>query len=304
MKVPVGETFQRQSNSARETEASPFSQLLPQTFHTNESDWQTVTSDQINSEFRHPFELGSSLADCSDTAPSFLNGQNAPANERASQSRFDRGNVSRTPGRTANSVDWLKSGKIQKHLQDFTRTNIRRISSSLDEVSAHWSRASRGFGAHPFTRSFESLHSEAPLPLLPFQTQANCDAPSMLMDFQNATAYSPPRQDEPQGARFSFPLISLPKAARLQHLRRGEGDEDHTYSGSSFATRACSGTVSSVSTFSEIRTPLSARFTSQYGRASYKSSEPGAIRFVPNSNHNGTGTGTGTQDEIQHKCGN
>lgn len=287
MKVPVGEACQKPANSAREAEASPFSQLLPQTIPTNESDWQTVTSDQVNSEFRRQFELGSSLADCSDTAASFFNGQNAPANEVAGH------NISRSPGRTANSVDWLRSGKIQKHLQDFTRTNIRRISSSLDEVSAHWSRASRGFGVHPSTRSFESLHSEAPLPLLPFQTQANSDAPSMLVDFQNATAYSPPRQDEPQGARFSFPLISLPKAARLQHLRRGEGDEDHTYSGSSFATRACSGTMSSVSTLSEIRTPLSARFASQYGRASCKSYEPGAIRFVRNSNLNGTGTVTG-----------
>lgn len=58
--------------------------------------------------------------------------------------------------------------------------------------------------------------------------------------------------------RLPFPLISLPEAAKLQHFRRERGEEDHTDPAGSFAAKARSGTLSTVSSNNNSpRTPLS-----------------------------------------------
>lgn len=59
--------------------------------------------------------------------------------------------------------------------------------------------------------------------------------------------------------RLPFPLISLPEAAMLQHFRRERGEEDHTNTAGSFASRGRSNTMSTAESSILAQTPSPTR---------------------------------------------
>ncbi|KAK3694026.1 hypothetical protein B0T22DRAFT_506163 [Podospora appendiculata] len=88
------------------------------------------------------------------------------------------------------------------------------------------------------------------------------ETPAQRVSFMDGQEKSYAQADESFGpespVQFSFPLISLPEAARLQALRRESGEEDQTFT-SSFRTRKNSSVVSSRAT--QRTTPLTPRAT-------------------------------------------
>lgn len=197
-------------------------------------------------------QLGSSLADVSDATDYTSCGyEGAPiAIQNHVPSRF----VTRGPGPNARSQ---------------LQTAIRRISSSLDGITQGWRLTSQDYEMHNIRGSFDSLASSNSSddfhngthwdssPTVNFhQGEDRKDYQRRISDADNMTS--------PNIPRLPFPLISLPEAAKLQHVRRERGEEDHTEPGSSFVARGFSETISTISASTSPRTPRSVLLPSNY----------------------------------------
>lgn len=167
------------------------------------------------------------------------------------------------------------------------RSALRQVSSSVDDLGQKlaWSnRASKG-------RSFESLHSEISLDSVkPRQSRPkatlNHHAYSVetrgdsTIDSTDQNCLSAQNNCGADIPRLPFPLISLPQAARLQHIRRERGEEDHTDHGSSFMSRVASRTISTISSSTSPRTPLSNSLEAAFGECATKLTPAGGVHYL------------------------
>lgn len=255
---------------------------------TNESDWQTVSTEQAMQR-RFDVQLGSSIADYSATGPDSLSYDvsTAATSHVGDDNGSPRRGIRFTNFRHHNNVTAPRPSQswvypTQKNSPTHLRTNMRRLSSSLDGLSSLWEKATRAFDGHPFSQSLESLHSNNSLQLPSIINSTRTPNYRVL-----APTLSPSETvsdgDSPKTPLFSFPLISLPQAAKIQHIRRDEGEEDHTCTGRSFATRSFSDAASSASSFSDMQMQYSKKYSTQAAKELLDSHEAAGIRFVPNS---------------------
>ncbi|XWW99703.1 hypothetical protein V2A60_007715 [Cordyceps javanica] len=139
---------------------------------------------------------------------------------------------------------------------------MRRVSSSLDGITASRERGNQLFEMEQFNRSFDSLDSTASSEY--FGSGNHWQGFEACKDPQRVLFAGVPPTDGRNGSvgipRLPFPLISLPEAARLQKVRIQRGEEDHTDPAISFVTRAHSETRSTISSTNSPRTPRSVLF--------------------------------------------
>lgn len=221
--------------------------------NAHDSDWETVTSDHLfsrqkMSQFQSHVETGSSVADVSDTISYGYCGTSL------------RPPVSYTTGPGFGSTR-----KPSTHMSTRTRLQaaVRRVSSSLDGITAPRERGAQAFEMKQFNGSFDSLNSTASSEY--FGSGNHWQGFESSRDPQRALFSEVPPVDGANGIvgipRLPFPLISLPEAAKLQKGRIERGEEDHTDPGGSFVTRAHSETRSTISSTNSPRTPRSVLFS-------------------------------------------
>ncbi|KAM3431916.1 hypothetical protein MY4824_006824 [Beauveria thailandica] len=136
---------------------------------------------------------------------------------------------------------------------------MRRVSSSLDGLTASRERDGQAFEMKQFNGSFDSLNSTASSEY--FGSGNHWQGFESSKDPQRVLFAEVPPLDLNNGRvgipRLPFPLISLPEAAKLQKVRIERGEEDHTDPASSFVTKPHSGTRSTISSTNSPRTPRS-----------------------------------------------
>ncbi|OAQ97934.1 hypothetical protein LLEC1_05255 [Akanthomyces lecanii] len=286
VKIPVQSTTPSPKHFSPTAQSSPdgpmlrFRDGLP---NAHDSDWETVTSDQLfsrqnMSQFQTHMETGSSVADVSDTISYGYCGTSHPP-----PMSFTSG-----PGYGA-------ARKPSTRISTRTRLQaaVRHVSSSLDGISASRERGERGaqaFEMKQFNGSFESLNSTASSEY--FGSGNHWQGFESSRDPQRVLFAGVSPTDGVNGLvgipRLPFPLISLPEAAKLQKGRIERGEEDHTDPGGSFVTRAYSETRSTISSTNSPRTPRSVLFShSQVGssRDQFDKSSPAYSRWDSPRSH-------------------
>ncbi len=227
------------------------------------------------SQFQAHVEHGSSVADVSDTVSyDYCGTSNHPPVSFTAAPGYGtaRGPSTRTSTRT----------RLQ--------AAVGRVSSSLDGITASPERGAQAFEMKQFNGSFNSLNSTASSEY--FGSGNHWQGFESSRDPQKVLFAEVPPTEGVNGIigipRLPFPLISLPEAAKLQKGRIERGEEDHTDPGSSFVTRACSETRSTISSTNSPRTPRSVFFShSRIGssRDHFDKSGPGCSRWDSPRSH-------------------
>ncbi|OAA81667.1 hypothetical protein LEL_01212 [Akanthomyces lecanii RCEF 1005] len=227
------------------------------------------------SQFQAHVEHGSSVADVSDTVSyDYCGTSNHPPVSFTAAPGYGtaRGPSTRTSTRTR------------------MQAAVGRVSSSLDGITASRERGAQAFEMKQFNGSFDSLNSTASSEY--FGSGNHWQGFESSRDPQKVSFAEVPPTEGVNGIigipRLPFPLISLPEAAKLQKGRIERGEEDHTDPGSSFVTRACSETRSTISSTNSPRTPRSVFFShSRIGssRDHFDKSGPGCSRWDSPRSH-------------------
>lgn len=262
----------------------------PKVLKSYESDWQTVTTEYMETTSIHPrlhhnAEIGSSLADVSSASEDTFDDEHGSEPSGLTIRRRHQQDYKVFDVYTRNKRHLISPGGQAKlnHIGSMATprafATIRRISCSLEGTAKRW--GSKALGAGEVARGFGSVSSD--LTLDHFTDSPNIRE-SNIAELQQMQATSKrfiPENPEIKSCihpycasphdrcsidipRLPFPLISLPQAAKLQHIRRECGEEDHTDNGSSFMNRAVSATVSTVSSCNSPKTPQSVHLLPNY----------------------------------------
>ncbi|QUC21474.1 uncharacterized protein UV8b_05717 [Ustilaginoidea virens] len=232
-----------------------------------DADWQTVTTEQapvraLELTLRLD-DAGSSIADVSDvTEPESLDqfvGQtpvSQAGRRHGSHAPPPRGNTTTTTSTACLRAPYPRlgsSGRLDgQPCRRRAAAAMRRLSSRLSHEARATPGLSRLSELRRLATSYASLDSQE---LLGHAAQPPPPTDSLCRSRGFAAC-----QDvlhEAARARFPFPLISLPEAAALQSTRRERGEEDHTDPGPAFAAKARSCTISTTTSTTGPRTPVS-----------------------------------------------
>ncbi|EGX91334.1 hypothetical protein CCM_05492 [Cordyceps militaris CM01] len=255
VKIPVQLTASSPISCTSTAGPSPIEPVLrlrdfPPNAH--ESDWETVASEHLFSrqkmqQFQTNMEAGSSVADVSDTISyDYFGTSHHPPVSYTTGPGYG---AARKPNRRITTRSRLQAA-------------MRRVSSSLDGITASRERNGQVFEMRDFNLSFDSLDSTASSEF--FGSGNHWQGFEASKDPQRVLFAEVPPTDGHGSVgipRLPFPLISLPEAAKLQKIRIQRGEEDHTDPGSSFVTRAHSETRSTISSTNSPRTPRSVLFS-------------------------------------------
>ena len=289
VKVPVkritSSTLLRQTSSVHSPQATPNIRVFGRSEAGNESDWQTVTSEcaklnNIAPTHNHAIQLGSSLADVSDV------------------SKYTSRGYEREPSRVLSEQP--QQSKIRKRgtvtaTRSQIQTAIRRISSSMDHITNGLRLTSQVYEMQDIRGSFDSLASSNSSDDFYNGTRWESVSPEPLRGtarMHNQRISDANSVGSPKIPRLPFPLISLPEAAKLQHIRRERGEEDHTEPGNSLVTRAFSETISTISASTGPGTPQSLLLSPHYPNRGYQLNRPSPTYSRWNTSRDNSGKKT------------
>lgn len=262
-----------------------------------DSDWQTVTSDAMGADtsaaIRHDtVDKPNSMAHISNISTC---GIRTTTKDDVQTPHLERELVDTSYGEFMYTQPQTKPLSVSNHKRtpalQFMPQNMmsafRTVSSSIDGLGHKLSMGNEG----QKRRSFESLRSEISLVCVqPRQSQQHETLHNHNYLVESGGELAPGSIEKsclpPQSNSFAdipklpFPLISLPQAARLQHLRRERGEEDHTDHGSSFMSRVASTSISTISSSTSPRTPPWDNPEDAFGKRTSGLTPAGAVHYL------------------------